>query len=111
MRYASEIDNELVVQDRIFAAADARRRNALYEGQYTAKQRAFAEAFRSQVANAYVRSRVYLNYRERFMAIKVERPSVRDRISSAVAGIEDFCSKHGITAHRTASAIVFRISA
>ena len=109
MRYTSEIDNESVVQDRIFAAADARRRNALYEGQYTAKQRAFAEAFKAQVANAYIRSKVYLNYRERFMAIKVDRPSVRDRISSAVAGTEDFCAKQGITAHRTASAIVFRI--
>jgi hypothetical protein len=109
MKYLSEIDNENVVQDRIFAAADARRRNALYEGQYTDKQRAFAEAFRAQVANAYVRSRVYLNYRERFMAIKVERPSVRDRISSAVAQVEEFCAKHGITAHRTASAVVFRI--
>ena len=109
MKYASEIDNESVVQDRIFAAADARRRNALNEGQYTAKQRAFAEAFKAQVANAYIRSKVYLNYRERFMAIKVANPSVRDRIGSAVAAVEDFCTKHGITAHRTASAIVFRI--
>ena len=109
MRYQSEIDNENVVQDRVFAAADAKRRNALYEGQYTAKQRAFAEAFRDQVANAYIRSRVYLNYRERFMAVKVASPSVRDRIGSAVAAVEDFCNKHGITAHRTAGAIVFRI--
>lgn len=109
MRYTSEIDNENVVQDRVFAAADARRRNALYEVQYTAKQRAFAEAFKDQVANAFIRSKVYLNYRERFMAIKVDRPSVRDRISSAVAAVEDFCAKNGITVHRTAGALVFRI--
>jgi hypothetical protein len=109
MRYTSEIDNENVVQDRIFAAADARRRNAVYAALYTAKQKAFAEAFKDQVANAYIRSKVYLNYRERFMAVKVANPSVRDRIGSAVAAVEDFCTKHGITAHRTAGAIVFRI--
>lgn len=109
MRYTSEIDNENVVQDRIFAAADARRRNALYAVQYTGKQKAFAEAFKDQVANAYIRSKVYLNYRERFMAVKVANPSVRDRIGSAVAAIEDFCVKNSITVHRTAGAIVFRI--
>ena len=76
MRYASEIDNENVVQDRIFAAADARRRNAEYAVLYTAKQKAFAEDFKDQVANAYIRSKVYLNYRERFMAVKVANPSV-----------------------------------
>ena len=109
MKYASEIDNEKVVQDRVFAAVDAMRRNAEYAVLYTAKQKAFAEDFKEQVTNAYIRSKVYLNYREKFMAIKVAKPSVRDRIGSAVASIEDFCAKNGITAHRTASAIVFRI--
>jgi hypothetical protein len=89
--------------------ADAKAKNEKNIVLWSDKQVVDANKFKDLVSNAYFRSRVYLNYREGFIVIKVDRPTVQDRVSKAVETLDSYCVSHGIVKLSTKANILYRI--
>jgi hypothetical protein len=88
---------------------DAKKRNAENEALYSEDEKQLADMFAQQTRNAYIRSRVYLNYREKFIAVKIDKPSVSDKISVVVDALHKDAEALGYTIVKTKSNIVFRL--
>jgi len=88
---------------------DARRRDKQNAGLYTEAEKQAAEDFAAQARNAYIRSRVYVNNREHFIAVKIDRPSVSDKISVAADVLHKHAESLGYKMVKTKSNIVFRL--
>ena len=89
---------------------DIRRRNVVYGKLWwgtEAKDEAgrFAEAVRQ----AYSRSRVFVNYRKNFIAIKVEQPTRHDMVSHNAIAVETYANLQGHERVLTKTALIFRI--
>lgn len=76
------------------AAADSRDNIALWDND----TKALAQHLREMLVSAYIRSRTFLNYRQKFILVKVERVQAADKCQSRkeIAAIEQFCEKHDI---------------
>ena len=81
MAYTDVEDEQRSKLPKWLCAEDAEKRNKQNIESYSQEQVYKAETFRDMVVRAYFRSRIYLNFRERFIAIKVEAPNIRDKIS------------------------------
>ena len=88
---------------------DAKKRNAQNEALYSETEKQLADMFAQQTRDAYIRSRVYLNYREKFIAVKIDKPSVSDKISVVVDALHKDAEALGYTIVKTKSNIVFRL--
>ena len=108
------IAKELLVSESklpVFATLlDIRKRNVVYGKLWwgtDAKDEAgrFAEAVRQ----AYGRSRVYVNYRKNFIAIKVEQPTRHDMVSDKAVAVETYASIQGHERVTTKNALIFRV--
>ena len=64
-----------------FARQDCERYNSEHKHLYTKDQILSGEMLKRAAEIAYFRSRVFLNYREKFMTVKVEAPQIADKIS------------------------------
>lgn len=62
-----------------FAVQDARMRNIKGASHYTDSQKARAEGMKFALELVYSAREIYINYRKKFISIKVDRPLVRDR--------------------------------
>lgn len=89
--------------------ADAKKRNAANVVLFTDAQIAEGEKLFDQVQSAYFRSRVYRNYREKFIAVKVDAPKTADKISADVAKLNAFCVANNIDIVATKANVVYRI--
>lgn len=90
---------------------DAERRNANNFDAYSPEQVQQAQQLFSDVSEAYFRSRVFLNYRERFIAVKVEAPNLADKVSLAVRDLDLAVEEQGVKKVATSKrAIVYRIA-
>jgi hypothetical protein len=87
------------------AAEDARKRNKANEGLYDLQQHRDAEHLYALASKTYA-SRVYLNYRENFIAVKVETPRISDY--RAIVELEKFCDDNAIERVRTKNSVVYR---
>ena len=88
---------------------DAEKRSKQNIESYSQEQVYKAETFKTMVAQAYVRSRVYLNFRERFIAVKVEAPCLKDRITKAVIEVIEFAEENNIKIIRKRASLIFRL--
>lgn len=89
---------------------DAKRRNSNNIDTYTPEQIKQAQRLYADVSNAYFRSRVFLNYRERFIAVKVEAPNYADKVSLEVRNLDKACEEAGYKKKATGKgSIVYRI--
>ena len=89
---------------------DAKRRDAKNISRYTLEQIEQARKLEEDVREAYFRSRVFVNYRERFIAVKVEAPQYADKVSLAVRKLDEACEEAGIQrASLAKGTIVYRI--
>jgi hypothetical protein len=61
------------------AIRDARMRNYAMSSSYSEAQKVAAERMKLVIDMVYVSKGVYINYRKKFIAIKVEGASVKDR--------------------------------
>lgn len=91
------------------AAIDAKARDALFINNFTQTERNKAKAFADTVRSAYFRSRVFINYREKFIAVKVEKPQRADIISSEVTVVDDHAANKGYLRKQTKTAIIYRL--
>ena len=88
---------------------DARKRDKENASLYTEAEQQAAQDFAAQARNAYIRSRVYVNNREKFIAVKIDKPSVSDKISVAAEVLQKNAEALGYKIVKTKSNIVFRL--
>ena len=90
-----------------FAARDARMRNYALGSTYTPAERLRAEQVKLGLECVYRVTEVHINYRQKFIAVKLTNALVRDRAS--VADLEAFYASQGIVKRETAQGTIYRI--
>lgn len=115
---ATAIANALVGRDEEFklpayvCLQDIKKRNKDNEGAYTLEQHAAADAMFKVIEEAYGRSRVFMNYRQRFIAVKVNAPQFADKVSLRAARLDAWADTNGIVKEHTRYGhIVYRATA
>jgi hypothetical protein len=78
-------------------------------GLYTLDQLQAGEEFRKMVDAAYRDSQVYLNYRSKFIAVKVDAARFTDKASEAAEIIDRLCSERGYDKMIKGSNIIFHL--
>ena len=103
--------NELETKNAGFyaraAAIDARMRNIAMASSYTDAQKVQAERMKLGLDMVYASKGIYINFRLKFITLKIESPIVRDRKTLAV--LEQDYEKAGITKQVTAQGVIYRI--
>ncbi len=90
-----------------FAARDARMRNYAMSSTYSERERLRAEQVKLGLECVYRVTEVHINYRQKFIAVKLCNALVRDRAS--VADLEAFYASQGIVKRETAQGTIYRI--
>jgi len=104
-------DEELVnKQDPIVAFLDIRKRNEEGRNMYSDEEVAIADEFRAMVENVYFRRRVFQNYRDKTIAIKVTSPKVVDTYTADYSNLIKFAEEHSIKIKKLAKSLIFHLS-
>lgn len=90
-----------------FAARDARMRNEAMKSTYSDRERLRAERLRLGLECVYRSTEVHINYRQKFIAVKLCNAIVRDRAS--VADLERAYALEGIEKRTSAQGVIYRI--
>lgn len=107
MLVVKDIDTKPAGRYAFAAAKDAERYSDECRAVYDSRQRAAAETFRDVVVMAYSGKSIYVTYRKRFIAVKIDAPVLRNRhIRNEVDAI---CSERGYETVRSTQGITFRI--
>ena len=91
------------------AARDARIKSYAESTHFTEKEKIRAERMKLILDLCYYTTGVHINFRKKFVAIKVEAAEQRDR--KLLNELESAWEKEGITKHTTAQGIIYRIPA
>ena len=76
------------------AAQDAMRRNENNKSHYTASQKKQALSWQGLLDYAYSYSEMFVNYRQKFIVIKLEQARVKDRVM--LQEVEDILASHDV---------------
>ena len=96
-------------QPKYAAAIDAQRRNIENAGLWSKSTKEEAHRFVDAVKLAYPHSRVFFNYRLKFIAVKVENPDRRDMVSREAVAVDTYAEFQGYDRVLTKNALIFRI--
>lgn len=88
--------------------------NAIYRDRdnrlrYTPREQARAETVRDLVGIAFPTSECFINYRKKFIAVKISKPSRSRMITSQAQMFEDVMSDYGAVKVITDTSVVYRI--
>ena len=103
---ASTLDTK-EASNAFFAVRDARMRNYALSSTYTPAERLRAEQVKLGLECVYSSTEVHINYRKKFIAVKLSNALVRDRAS--VADLEAFYAQEGIVKRTSAQGTIYRI--
>ena len=88
------------------AARDARMRNIIESSHYSEKQKISADRMSLALELVYYAKAIHINYRKKFIAVKVDKAQVKDRTSLKLLeadyealGYKKSASAQGITYH------------
>lgn len=90
-----------------WARKDANLLNLKWESTYSERQKLKASQMRGCLELCYGYRDTHINYRERFIAVKIDRPVVRDR--SMLSLLEKDWTAQGIERRTTAQGVIYRI--
>jgi hypothetical protein len=90
-----------------FAARDARMKSYAQSTGYTEQAKLRAERMRGALELCYIHNEVHVNYRQRFVAIKVDGAEVRRKRDLAL--LEADWAKEGIIKRTSAQGVIYRI--
>jgi hypothetical protein len=99
-----------IATTKFFAAQDAQRRDRENKPLFSEEEQAAGQALFEKVSTAFFRSRVFRNYRETFIAVKVEKPTKLDLLSNAVHELDAYCRSSNIKVKATKTAIIYHIA-
>ena len=103
-----ELDTQSAGYYAYAAARDARMRATAMWTHYTDKERVRAERIKLGLELCYSAKGIYINPRNKFIAIKIDNPTVKDRKNLAL--LEQDYEKEGITKVLTKQGITYRIA-
>lgn len=89
------------------AALDAQRQNSNNKSTYSQDQIRRALTVRDLLDSAYSYSKLYINYRKRFIAIKAEGARAKDRMAKEVV---DLFESNGYLVAATPQGLIVRIA-
>ena len=104
---ANELDTKKAGFYARGAAIDARMRNIAMASKYSDAQKIQAERMKLGLEMVYASNGIYINFRLKFITIKLESPMVRDRKTLAL--LEQDYEKAGITKQVSAQGVIYRI--
>jgi hypothetical protein len=108
---AKQLDTqEAALGRKWFAHKDATQRSAAAEGLYSKTQQRQAKMLHEEVRKAFVRSKVYLTYRDSFFTVKVHRPAAADKMSKEAANIDKLFAELKAEKVATAQGIIYRVN-
>jgi hypothetical protein len=90
-----------------FAARDARIKSYAQSTSYTEQAKLRAERMRGALELCYFCNEVHVNYRQRFIAIKIDGAEVRRKRDLAL--LEADWDKEGIIKRTSAQGVIYRI--
>jgi hypothetical protein len=105
-----EIDTDETALPKFVAALDAQTKSRQYQKQYSTQQQQTLDAFYLRVCSAY-NARVFKNYRDKFMVVKVERPSKAAQLAREVRELDYYAAQHNISIVRSKQNILYRLPA
>lgn len=97
------------IQNPVRVKMHIRDQDAANISKFTMEQIQAGEELRKQVAQAYDMSQVYLNYRAKFIAIKVDSPKFANKASDAAELIDRLCADQGYEKVFQGDNIIFHI--
>ena len=89
------------------AAMDAQRRNSNNKSHYSQEQIRRALSVRDLLDTAFSYSKLYINYRARFIAVKAEGARAKDRMAKDVVALFE---SNGYTVASTPQGVIVRIA-
>ena len=102
----NELDTKSAGYYAFAAARDARMRNIIESSHYSEKQKISADRMALALEFVYQAKGIYINYRKKFIAVKVDRAYVKDRnnlnlleADYEALGYKKSASPQGITYH------------
>ena len=101
-----ELDT-LSAPNKWFAARDARMRNYAMSSLYNEVEKLKAQRIKMGLELVYNSKEIHVNYRAKFIAIKIDNPAVKDRKNLRL--LESDYDKQGIVKRKTAQGIIYRI--
>lgn len=90
-----------------FALQDARMRNIAMESHYTEPEKVKAERMKLGLELVYASKGIHINYRKKFIAVKVDGARIRDRVNLTL--LEGDWDKLGVKKAVTNQGVVYRI--
>jgi hypothetical protein len=109
MTVLKELEDGRSKQNARACVVDARAKDAENIKLFSTDQIAAGETLYQKAATAWFRSKVYRNYRENFIAVKVDRPTSADKLTPEVEALEEFVKANGIERAARSTSIVYRI--
>lgn len=91
------------------AREDCERRNSQNFNLFTKEEISFGEQIRQRASNIFLRSRVFLNYRETFIAVKVEAPKIADKLNPEYSQLLKFAKDNKIRVKKGRASLIFEI--
>jgi len=92
------------------AYLDAQRRSIVSKQLYAEQQQQQADALYELTRSAFMRSKVYLTYRDKFYTVKIEKPAAADRLSREASNIEQMFAAAGAEKVITAQGTIYRVT-
>jgi hypothetical protein len=93
--------------NKVGAYLDARMRNLAGKSHYSYKDQTRAERMKLVLELVYTAKEIYINYRAKFIAVKVDGARVADKVS--LSELEAEWADQGITKAVSAQGVVYRI--
>ena len=90
-----------------FAERDARMRSAVNSTTFSDAQKLKAERVKLALELVYSAEKVYIEFRKKFISVKVNKPQVRDR--KGLALLEMCYQNEGLEKVKTAQGVTYRI--
>ena len=107
----NDVDDDLrSPQGAFIARMDADQKNRENRALFSTEQILEGAKFKDMVDAAFFRRRTFLNFREKFMTVKVEAPKTEDRISQEYRDVMSFAKAQGITVRQGRASIIFEIN-
>ncbi len=90
-----------------WAARDAHMRSIANQSHFTQKEQVAAERMKQGLAMVYSHKGIFINYREKFIAIKVNNPTIKDRKTLRL--LEADYAAQGIVKKESAQGIIYQV--
>lgn len=90
-----------------FAERDARMRSAVNSTTFSDAQKLKAERVKLALEMVYSAEKVYIEFRKKFISVKVQKPQVRDR--KGLVLLEMCYQNEGLEKVKTAQGVTYRI--